>query len=285
MRNLKKADVEPKVFLQDIIKTKTKANNKRLNKMKSDLEMRYDEYVVMADSNILHQLSEKWHYDKDASKSDGYFLYHQYDNSKASISTLRARIIEANNGEIVLKCPICELRDATDLDHYIPRQLFPEFSVHAYNLIPTCHDCNTIKSVTWCESNKRLIFNAYYDTPTSEMLFDVTVNKENKLLRMNLSLKSFKTPSEDTRIALATIEKLNLMPYVNQKINEKLNRKLNRLIIRKKHSKKDIDVFLKEERDIMEDTIAEIDDVNNWDRIVLQTIKDNAIVEEWIREQ
>lgn len=285
MRNLKKADLEPKAFLQDIIQTKKEANNKRLNKMKSDLEMRYDEYVKKADSNKLHLLSEKWHYDKNAKESDGYFLYHQYDNSKASMSDLRAKIIEANNGEVVLKCPICELRDATDLDHYVPRQLFPEYSIHSFNLIPTCHECNNIKSAKWCEQNKRLIFNAYYDTPTNEALFDVTVKKENKLLRMILSLKSFENPKEDTRIALATIENLDLMPYVNQKINEKFSKKLRELITRKKHSKKDVGVFLKEEREIMEDSITEIDDVNNWDRIVLQTIKDNPIVEEWLKEQ
>lgn len=284
MRNLKKANVEPQFFLQGIIETKKK-NKTRLDKMKSDLVMRYDEYVVKANRNTLHLLVEKWHYDKNAKESDGYFLYHQYDNSKASMSNLRAKIIEANNGEIILKCPICELRDATDLDHYVPRQLFPEFSIHSFNLIPTCHDCNNIKSIKWCENNKRLIFNAYYDTPTNEFLFDVILKKENKLLRINLSLKSFDNPKEDTRIALATIEKLDLMPYVNQKINEKFSKKLRELITRKKHSKINIDVFLENERKIIEDTIAEIDDVNNWDRIVLQTIKDNAIVEEWLKEQ
>ena len=285
MRKLKKANIQPKAFLHDIIQTKTKTNKKRLNNMKSKLEMRYDEYCIKANSNKLHLLSEIWHYDKTMTKSDGFFLYRQYDNSKTSILNLRTKIIEANDGEIVLKCPICELRDATELDHYIPRMLFPEFSIHSFNLIPTCHECNHIKSEKWCKDNKRLFFNAYYDTPTKEFLFNISVKKENKLLRINLTLKTYKEPKDDTRIALTTFEELNLMPYVKQKINEMFGRELNRIIIRKKRSKEEINVFLKKEKEIIEDIIADIADVNNWDRIVLQTIIDTPAVEEWIKEQ
>lgn len=285
MRRIKKANFLPKELLKEIIDSKSKDNKKRLENLRSDLEKRFDDYSAKADSDKLHLLTAKWNYDKKAITSDGYFLYHQYDNSRESMSKLHSKIIEANNGEIVLKCPICELRDATDLDHYVPRQLFPEFSVLSYNLIPTCHKCNNKKSTEWRDGGKRLFFNAYYDTPTDELLFDVTVKQENNLLRMELSLKSFAHPKKETRLALSTIKSLDLMPYVNQKINEKFDTELKNIIRRRKHSKVTDDEFLQTEKEILEDGIGDINDVNNWDRIVYEAIKDNPIVENWLRTQ
>ena len=285
MRNLNKADIMPKDLLSGVILSKKGSNRTRLEAMRNDLEKRYDEYSAKADANTLHQLSVKWSYDDKQKASDGYFLYHQYDNSKASMSDLRAKIIEANNGEIVLKCPICELRDATDLDHYVPRQLFPEFSVHSYNLIPTCHECNNNKSTAWCNNGKRVFFNAYYDTPTDDILFDISVTKENGILRMELTLKNFVNPKEGTRIAISTIKSLNLMPYINQKVNEKFSQKLKETILRKKYWKGSDEDFLKVEKEILEETIGEMSDANNWDRIVLSTIKDEQIVEDWLKRQ
>lgn len=284
MRKIKKANILPVTLLDEVIQAKKK-DRKRFEKLRNDIEERFNDYSTKAYTNNLHLFTEKWHYDKNAKTSDGYFLYHQYDNSQVSMSKLRSKIIEANNGEIVLKCPICELRDATDLDHYIPRQLFPEFSIHSYNLILTCHKCNNDKSKKWLYGGKRLFFNAYYDTPTDELLFDVTVKQENNLLRMELDLKSFVHPKEETRLALSTINSLDLMPYVNQKINEKFDAELQKLIRRRKHSKVTDDEFLQTEKEILEDAIVEIDDVNNWDRIVYEAIKDEPIVENWLRTQ
>lgn len=285
MKKLNKANIVPKELLDDIIQAKKGDNKKRLEALKEDLEERYDDYCDKVDNNELHLLTEKWHYDKNDTMSDGYFLYHQYDNSKKSMSDLRNRVIEANNGEIVLKCPICELRDATDLDHYAPRQLFPEYSVHSFNLIPICHECNNKKSTKWCECGKRLFFNAYYDTPTEESLFDVYVKNENGILRMHLYLKKFENPKETTRIALTTIIVLDLMPYVNQKINEKFNQKLKEIIAQRKHLKLTDDEFLEFIKNVFDESISETPDANNWDRIVMMTIKNNSIVHDWLRMQ
>jgi hypothetical protein len=67
------------------------------------------------------------------------------------------------NGEYIM-CPLCGQKIVADLDHYIPRALMPEYSVHLLNLIPTCHECNDDKGDLWLdEGGKRIIFNAYFD--------------------------------------------------------------------------------------------------------------------------
>ena len=42
-------------------------------------------------------------------------------------------------------CPYCSLDTNPDLDHFLPKARFPEFSLHARNLIPICTTCNRKK--------------------------------------------------------------------------------------------------------------------------------------------
>lgn len=40
------------------------------------------------------------------------------------------------------RCPYCGVGRVSTLDHYLPKSKFPKFSVHIFNLIPACRDCN-----------------------------------------------------------------------------------------------------------------------------------------------
>ena len=63
------------------------------------------------------------------------------------------------------------------LDHYIPREKMPEFSVHPLNLIYLCHDCNEKKGTKWLDAaGERIVFNAYYDSLTGKDLLVCEVN-------------------------------------------------------------------------------------------------------------
>jgi len=42
-------------------------------------------------------------------------------------------------------CPYCSLDTSPDLDHFLPKSRFPEFSLHARNLVPICTSCNRKK--------------------------------------------------------------------------------------------------------------------------------------------
>ena len=64
-----------------------------------------------------------------------------------------------------------------------------------------------------------------------------------------------------------------------------LAKKLKETILRRKYWKGTDEEFLKVEKDILEETIREISDINNWERIVLSTIKDEQIVEDWLKER
>ncbi len=39
-------------------------------------------------------------------------------------------------------CPMCGSTNVTSLDHYLPKEIYPELCVFSYNLIPSCVPCN-----------------------------------------------------------------------------------------------------------------------------------------------
>lgn len=43
------------------------------------------------------------------------------------------------------KCPLCGQRDASTLDHHLPKAHYPVLAVTPLNLIPSCKDCNKAK--------------------------------------------------------------------------------------------------------------------------------------------
>lgn len=46
-------------------------------------------------------------------------------------------------------CVYCGYVRPSELDHYLPRSRFPEFSVLSLNLLPACHRCNNRKRTTF----------------------------------------------------------------------------------------------------------------------------------------
>mgnify|MGYP002852188021 CR=1 FL=1 len=87
-----------------------------------------------------------------------------YGSNRAFVNKHWEDITKKNGGK-KLKCPICGIRYCSEMDHYVPRALFPEYSSHLNNLIPLCHECNNGKGNQYLskKGGKRVFFNAYYD--------------------------------------------------------------------------------------------------------------------------
>lgn len=62
-------------------------------------------------------------------------------------------------------CPSCGEEGAPDtLDHYLPKDSFPEFSFSPINLVPMCSKCQTKKGKDYLSVNKSKVFlHPYYD--------------------------------------------------------------------------------------------------------------------------
>lgn len=69
------------------------------------------------------------------------------------------------------RCPLCERAQVCALDHFLPKNVFPEYSILADNLIPVCERCNRLKGDECDKIDGLLMFHAYFDEfPDVEIL-------------------------------------------------------------------------------------------------------------------
>lgn len=75
-----------------------------------------------------------------STKDDYEKLYTQYFVPKAKKTrVIYDAILTSAKGE----CPFCGgLGDPSNLDHFLPKAEFPQFSIYPPNLVPSCRDCN-----------------------------------------------------------------------------------------------------------------------------------------------
>jgi hypothetical protein len=87
-------------------------------------------------------------YDELKDKFPGY-LFSEPNATDYNRQDLLRDFVKDNNGLYV--CAVCDeiiyytkIEDSirTDIDHYLPRYLYPHFSCHPYNLVPICLLCN-----------------------------------------------------------------------------------------------------------------------------------------------
>lgn len=60
-------------------------------------------------------------------------------------------------------CPICLARTVEALDHYLPREVYPELSITPGNLVPICSDCNTAKLAKVATGPTDQFLHPYFD--------------------------------------------------------------------------------------------------------------------------
>lgn len=76
----------------------------------------------------------------DISKGDLVKVYDQYFVPETKIAR---RIYNSILSAALEKCPFCGgIGTPRNLDHFLPKAFFPQFSVLPLNLVPSCRDCN-----------------------------------------------------------------------------------------------------------------------------------------------
>lgn len=86
-------------------------------------------------------------------------LLHCYTAETIPLAKMREALL-ALAGSV---CPYCGIDRPGTLDHFVPKEQFPEFSTYAPNLIACCDPCNRAKGENWATPTKRLFLHAYFD--------------------------------------------------------------------------------------------------------------------------
>lgn len=69
-------------------------------------------------------------------------MRHAYTVETEPMTALRGNLLKRIS---VARCPFCGISESSTLDHYLPKEHYPEFSIFPNNLVPSCAVCNTRK--------------------------------------------------------------------------------------------------------------------------------------------
>jgi 5-methylcytosine-specific restriction endonuclease McrA len=133
----------------------------------SDVRAEYKVYVKHSKANSLNIVG--------ASKfllPNNNYLRECYANT-SEVQSLKNAIRNRQPAHLHFECQYCMSGSSDTFDHYIPKEVYPEFAVLSNNLIPCCPTCNSIKGVVWKDpTGERNIINFYYDQiPIEQYLF------------------------------------------------------------------------------------------------------------------
>jgi hypothetical protein len=105
-------------------------------------------------------------------------LHSLYNYKSKTFRAFRGQIAALQPQAIRYTCQYCTLTPSQSLDHYVPKEAFPEFSVHTLNLIPCCSTCNGHKSYVWKDGDQRLFINYYLDVLPDEQYLFVEISED-----------------------------------------------------------------------------------------------------------
>lgn len=141
-------------------------------------------------------------------------LLHSYYTSAPN--ELDKSLVKRRNNHGLLYCPYCgDPKKPDTLDHFIPKDDWPEFSIFPNNLVPQCRGCAPIKGTQYfCDiSNITKFIHPIYFESLNKIRFEIIVifNKDNGDIDFNIKYKLVKKIESDelTRIK-SHIEKLKI---------------------------------------------------------------------------
>lgn len=150
--------------MSNVISIKSKLQNQT---NKDLLIQAWDNYDQMASEQQLFSILPNSQYGivhkiiGDLSYDDLIQMYENY-------FTKKEKKIRRIYDEILAKserCPCCGgIGISAQLDHYLPKQKYPQYSAYPKNLIPCCRDCNEgYKKAIFATQEKDQLIHPYFD--------------------------------------------------------------------------------------------------------------------------
>lgn len=156
MKNLK--PLSGKISYWDrIVDNKHQPSKAALLGIRLNVNNRFSIYRQHSSPNILESIPSS-----PFAAADIGYLKGCYSTS-IEMSRLRSHIFEKQEELFQGECQYCNIGFPSTLDHYLPKDEFPEYSVLSINLLPCCPTCNTVKGEEWLDVGYRKFINFYYD--------------------------------------------------------------------------------------------------------------------------
>ena len=263
---------------------------------KTLLERAYSQYDSMTRPMALENLQPIWKENdgdslalKAQKKTYRKGIHDLYERERKFISDLWDLISKNSNRETIM-CPICGSEAVYELDHYVPREVMPEYSVHVRNLIPLCHRCNHLKLDEWLnDKKKRIVFNAYYDCVPNESLLqaNISLGTLEALPSIKISIRDgIDLTVESNRLFVSTVDQIKLLEVFQREGRKFFKDKCVYLSNQfrnkcKRHPNDEMETIWKEIKKDIEDTI--LDETEELNKLIYKAICDSPVFETWIK--
>lgn len=114
-------------------------------------------------------------------------MQHAFTVETEPMTALRGNLLERIS---VARCPFCGISESSTLDHYLPKERYPEFSVFPKNLVPSCAVCNTRKRDRILDegTNVRMFLHPCYDLIPDTVFLAVRARMEADALILSYHL-------------------------------------------------------------------------------------------------
>ncbi len=148
----------------------------------NDLKKSYENRAHLGDLHkcVLYEIKKEDEDEKiivgQLSYSDLKKLYEQYLSKEGQ----PARNEVYDKIMRVETCVFCDIGLAKDLDHFLPKSKYPQFSILPCNLVPSCVDCN--------RTEKRVIIPRDKSKQLIHPYFDKSIFFEEQWIRVSLSI-------------------------------------------------------------------------------------------------
>ncbi|WP_452222704.1 HNH endonuclease [Lacinutrix chionoecetis] len=181
MRNLNVYSGDTSDFLDEVIGSKRNSSKdpnykQRVNILAPDIKILFGDYETAHNTNNHVSLTPNGYVNQE--KTD---LLKLYSSGNSRLIKLKNSITTVLDNRAMNTCQYCTTAPVGSLDHIVPKDEFPEFSVNPKNLLPACTTCNSHKNENWKENNKTIFLNLYTDIlPSEQYLFvDLLITVDN----------------------------------------------------------------------------------------------------------
>ncbi len=168
MRNLVVLNDDPIVVYDTIVKTKQEPRRSRLVRLRRRIKRAYKRYDV--NKPALERITPLGDGIGARRAAD---LKHCYDGMSDKSSSTYNRYY-AKIRLLAYHCAYCGIHAASTLDHYLAKDVYPEFAVLPANLVPSCSFCNPPRDFRDAQRRRALI-HPYFDVIQQERLLVANV--------------------------------------------------------------------------------------------------------------
>lgn len=196
-----------------------------------------------------------------------------------SFKTLYASPVEDAAQDPILKtlrdrtltlCPMCgEGGTPNTLDHYLPKQDFPDFAILPLNLVPACDICQGHKLARYFGPDGRLFLHPYYDTFLTGRVVELIIHPDYNAPRPELRCHPA-VPDESADLVTRHLEELQLHARFKSTFKKEYIRVL-RQAQRMRNANRDVSQAFHDLLDHAADR-----SINCWEHILCDSVVNNA---------